>query len=88
MCDAQIDDPFGSQTMMPLGLEDFFVHGDEGPRKWMVQPESTMARVLGTKVRGAVVFATFPLYLVSSRAQLGLFLDEPPFVSSFVAPLL
>ena len=41
-------------------MEDLFVHGVVGPRKWLVQPESTMARVLGTKVRGAVVFATFP----------------------------
>ena len=46
-----------------------------------------MARVLGTKVRGAVVFVTFSLYLVSSHSQLGLFLAEPPFVSAFVAPL-
>ena len=46
-----------------------------------------MARVLGTKVRGAVVFVTFPLYLVSSHSQLGLFLAEPPFVSAFVATL-
>ena len=63
------------------------MHVVEGPRKWLVQTESTMARVLGTKVRGAVVFATFSLYLVPSRAQMGLFLDEPPFVSAFVAPL-
>ena len=53
----------------------------------MVQPELTMVRVLGTRVRGAVVFATFSLYLVPSHSQLGLFLAEPPFVSDFVAPL-
>ena len=58
-----------------------------GPSKWLVQPELTMSRVLGTKVRGAVVFATFSLYLVSSRAQLSLLLSEPPFVSAFVVPL-
>ena len=52
-----------------------------------MQPESTMARVLGTKVRGAVVFEKKILYLVPSRSQLVLFLDEPPFVSAFVAPL-
>ena len=52
-----------------------------------MQPELTMARVLGTKVRGAIVFSTFPLYLVSSHSQMGLFLAEPPFVSDFVAPL-
>ena len=46
---------------MPLDVEDFLVHGVLGPRKWLVQPELTMARVLGTKVRGAVVFATFSL---------------------------
>ena len=46
-----------------------------------------MTKVLGTKVRGAVVFETFPLYLVPSRSQLGLFLADPPFVSAFVAPL-
>ena len=63
VCDAQIDDPFGSPTMMPLDVEDFFGHGVEGPRKWLVKSESTMSRVLGTKVRGAVVFATFSLYL-------------------------
>ena len=73
---------------MPLGVEDLFVHDVEGPRKWLVQTESTMARVLGTKVRGSVVFATFFLYLVPSRAQLVLFLAEPPIVSVFVAPLL
>ena len=87
MFDDWIDDPFGSPTRMPLDVEDLFVHGVEGPRKWLVQLESTMARVLGTKVRGAVVFATFPLYLVPSHSQLGLFLAEPPFVSDFVAPL-
>ena len=60
MCDARIDDPFGSPTRMPLDVENVFVHGVEGTRKWMVQPESIMARVLGTKVRGTVVFAIFP----------------------------
>ena len=39
-------------------------------------------------MRGAVVFATFSLYLVPSHSQMGLFLAEPPFVSSFVSPLL
>ena len=87
MCDARIDDPFGSPTIMPLDVEDLFVHGVAGPSKWMVQPESTMARVLGTKVRGAVVFATFSLYLVPSHSQLGLFIAETTFVSAFVAPL-
>ena len=71
---------------MPLGAEDLFVHGVEGPRKWLVQLELTMARVFGTKVRG--MFATFSLYLVPNRAQLSLFLAEPPFVSAFVDPLL
>ena len=87
MWDARIDDPFGRPTIMPLDVEDLLVHGVVGPRKWPVKPESTMARVLGTKVRGAVVFATFPLYLVPRRSQLGLFLADPPFVSSFAAPL-
>ena len=64
------------------------MHGVEGTRKCLVQPESTMTRVLGTKVRGAFVFATVSLYLVPSHAQLGLFLAESPFVSAFVAPLL
>ena len=58
-CDARIDDPFGSPTRMLLDVEYLIVHGFEGHRKYLVQPESTMARVLGTKVRGAVVFATF-----------------------------
>ena len=44
---------------MPFDVEDLFVHGVEGPRKWLVQPELTMERVLGTKMRGTVVFATF-----------------------------
>ena len=87
MCDDWIDDPFRSPTRMPLDVEEVFVHGVVGPRKWLVQPELTMARVLGTKVRGAVVFANFSLYLVPSYSQLGLFLAEPTFVSAFVAPL-
>ena len=87
VCDARIDAPFGSPTRMPLDAEDLFVHGIEGPRKWLVRPESTMARVLGTKVKGAVVFATVSLYLVPSHAHMGLFLAEPPLVSAFVAPL-
>ena len=83
MWDSRIDDPFGIPTRMPLDVEDLFVHGVTGPSKWLVQPESTMARVLGNKVRGAVVFATFSLYLVPSHSQLGLFLSDPPFVSDF-----
>ena len=61
MWDARIDDPFGNPTRMPLDVEELFVHGVVGPRKWLVQPELTMARVLGTNVRGGVVFATFSL---------------------------
>ena len=73
MCDARIDAPFGSTTRMPLYVEDLFVHGVEGHRKWLVQPELTMARLLGTKVSGAVVFSTFSLYLVPSHSQMGFF---------------
>ena len=80
VCDARIDDLFVSPTIIPLDVEDLFVHGIVGPRKWLVHPESTMERVLVTKVRGAVVFSTFPLYFVSSHSQLGLFLAETPFV--------
>ena len=87
VCDAQIDAPFESPTRMPLDVEDLFVHGVAGHRKWLVQPESTMVRLLGTKARGTVVFATFSLYLVPSRSQLDLCLVETPFVSAFVAPL-
>ena len=87
MWDARIDDSFGRPTRMPLDVEDLFVHGVVGPRKWLVQPELMMTRVLGTKVRGTVVFANFSLYLVPSHSQLGLFLAEPPFASAFVAPL-
>ena len=36
MCDARIDDLFVSPMRMPLDVEDFFVHGVEGPRKWLV----------------------------------------------------
>ena len=64
VCDARIDYPFGSPTRMPLDVEYLFLHGVEVPRKWLVQPELMMARVLGTKARGDVVFATFSLYLV------------------------
>ena len=38
VCDARIDDLFGSPTMMPLDVKYLFVHGVEGPRKWLVQP--------------------------------------------------
>ena len=38
VCDDRIDDPFGSPTTMPLDVEDLFVHGFVGPRKWLVQP--------------------------------------------------
>ena len=78
---------FGRPTRMPLDVEDLWVHGVVWLRKWLVQPELMMDRVLGTEVRGAVVFATFSLYLVTSPSQLGLFLAHPPFVSAFVAPL-
>ena len=87
VCDAQIDDLFGSPTIIPLDVEDLFVHGVVGPRKFLAHPELTMARVLGTKVSGAVVFATFSLYLVPSHSQLGLFLAGHPFLSAFVVPL-
>ena len=87
VCDARIDNLFGSPTRMPLDVEALFVNGVVGPRKWPVHPESTMARVLGTKVRGAVVFLIFSSYLVLSHSQLGFFLADPPFVSAFVAPL-
>ena len=43
-----------------------------------------MSRVLGTKLRGAVVLATFYLYLVPSHSQMGLFLADPPFMSALV----
>ena len=61
MWDARIDDPFGRSTRMPFEVEDLLVHGVVGPRKWLIQPESIMARVLGNKVRGGVVFAKFSL---------------------------
>ena len=35
---ARIDDPVGSLTRMPLDVEDLFVHGVKGLRKWLVQP--------------------------------------------------
>ena len=87
MWDARIDDPFGRPTRMPLDVEDFLVHGVVGSIKWLVQPESTISRVLGTKVRGAVVFEKISLYLVPSSSQLGLFPADPPSISAFVAPL-
>ena len=61
MWDARIDDPFCIPTRMPFEVKDLLVYGVVGPRKWLVHPESTMSRVLGTKVRGDVVFATFSL---------------------------
>ena len=36
VCEARIDAPFGSPTRMLLDVEDLFVHGVEGPRKWLV----------------------------------------------------
>ena len=87
MWDARIDDSLGRPTKIPLDVEDLFLHEAVGPRKWLVHPESTMARVLGTKMRDAVMFATFSLYLVPSHSQMGLFIAEPPLVSAFVAPL-
>ena len=44
--DAWIDDPFGRPTRILLDVEDVLVHSVVGPRKWLVQPESAMARVL------------------------------------------
>ena len=61
MWDARIDDPFGIPTRIPFDVEDLSVHVVVGPIKWLVQPELTMARVLGTKVRGSVVFSNFSL---------------------------
>ena len=37
VCGACIDDPFGSPTRIPLDVEGLFVHGFEGPRKWLMQ---------------------------------------------------
>ena len=34
----RIDDPFGSPTIMPLDVEDLFVHDVEGPMKWLGHP--------------------------------------------------
>ena len=59
--DARIDDLFDRPTRIPLDVEDLLLHGVLGPRKWLVWPELTMARVLVTKVSGAGVFATFSL---------------------------
>ena len=59
--DARIDDSFGRPTRVPFEVENLLVHGVVGPRKWLVHPESTIAIVLGTKVRDVVVFATFSL---------------------------
>ena len=59
--DARIDYPFGRPTRIQFDVEDLLLHGVVGPRKWLVQLELTMARVLGIKVRGAVVFGTFSL---------------------------
>ena len=61
MWDARINDPFGRLTRMSFEVEDFLVHRVLGPRKWLVHLELTMARVLGTKLRGDVVFVTFSL---------------------------
>ena len=37
--EARIDAPFIFPTRMPLDVEYFYVHGVEGPRKWLVHPE-------------------------------------------------
>ena len=62
---------FGRPTIIPLDVEDLLVHVVVGPRKWLVQPESTMAIVFGTKLRGAVVFATFFLIFSSQIFSAG-----------------
>ena len=36
VCDAWIDDPFGSPTRMTFDVEYLFVHGVMGPRKCLV----------------------------------------------------
>ena len=87
MWDARIDDPFVKPTIMPFEVEDLLVHGVVGPRKCLVQPESTMTRVLVTKGRGGVVCVTFSLYMVPSRSQMGLCLVDPPLASAVMAPL-
>ena len=56
---------------MPLDVEDLFVQGVVGPRKWLLHPESIIERVLGTKVRGAVVFAIFFLIFSSQPFSAG-----------------
>ena len=40
VCDARMDDPFGSPNRMPLNMEEVFVHGFEEPRNCLAQPES------------------------------------------------
>ena len=36
VCDTRVDDQFVSPNRMPLDVEDLFVHGVEGPSKWLV----------------------------------------------------
>ena len=38
VCDARIDNQFGSPNGILLDVEYLFVHGVEGPRKWLVHP--------------------------------------------------
>ena len=71
MWDAQIDDPFGRPTRMPLYVEDLFVHSVLGPRKWLVRPESKMARLLGTKMMGCCFVCNFSLIFSSQPFSAG-----------------
>ena len=37
VCDAWIDDPFGSPIRILLDVEDLFVRGVVGPSKWLLR---------------------------------------------------
>ena len=50
-CVACILAPLGKPTRMPFEVMIFSVHGFLAPRKWLVQPESAIARVWGAVTR-------------------------------------
>ena len=88
--------PLGSLTEMPCSVGTFLLHGLFGPMKWLVQPESTMARLLSDGLRpGTRVLQECKL--LKTNESLGLkfpclyqgavlkFLYVPPFLSRRVA---
>ena len=96
MCVEWIVAPLGRPTAMLCVVGILLVQGVEGPRKWLVQPESAMARQWGEIGRGAgttelenrickvgVLDVVVPCSF--QRVRLA---EDPPLVSALVACVL